>query len=401
MFAERFIAWKFMLKGTEQGTFSAITIFGWLALAVGVWAMGSLLSVMYGFEGALKDRVLTAYPHIMVKSKGAEIVRNYVPTTQSLKTIKGVKRVTPFIETEMIVQSDFRSLGAVIQGLPMQELIRKSGTLVSGELPDLASDRAEALVGSELAKRLGLAVGSAVRIISPIESAGPMGLVPKTQTFEVVGIFSSGHYQFDQDYLFVPMIDAQDLLKKGDIISGWHVWGESYDSSEDLSKVISAVLPETFRVQSWGEFNSALFSSLKLEQFSMFMIFSFALAIAVMNIAITLMMYVVHKRKNIGILRAMGATRRQIKRIFLWQGIWIGGTGLLCGAGLTALTFLFLKYLNPFQLPDIYYDRSIPIEFRPKSMILIYGIAVILIYIATIYPSKKATDVDPIEAIRQ
>jgi lipoprotein-releasing system permease protein len=247
-----------MWKGTEEGKLSPMTVFGWLALGIGVWAMGSLLSVMYGFEGALKERVLTAYPHVLVRPKvGSVPVVNYKDLTSKIEKVEGVIRVTPYIEVEMILESEFRSLGAVIQGLPQAEIQRKKATLKGGDLPDPTSPRAQAIVGNELARRLGLAVGSQIKVISPVETTGPMGLVPKSQVYEVVGIFSSGHYQFDEQYLYVSLEDAQDLLKKGDIITGWQVWGDSYESADSVQKSVSPILPETLEAQSWSVFNAA------------------------------------------------------------------------------------------------------------------------------------------------
>lgn len=402
MSAPQFIARRFMWRATEQGTFSPLTLFAWLAIGVGVAAMSCLLSVMYGFEAALKERLLNAYPHLIIRNKAGGPIPNSLEWTARIRSVENVARVFPFVETEEIVQSEHRTIGAVIRGIPSTEL---GGTLqaqlTEGSLPSLQSEIGEVVLGNELAERLSLSVGESVRIISPIATTGPMGLMPRSQSFRVSGIFSSGHYDFDHQYLFLVLEDAQDLMKIGNAVSGWHVYGARLDQSETIGVRLTQMLPPEWEAQSWSVFNSALFHALKLEQYAMFLILSFAILIAVLNIVITLMMNVTHKRRNIGILMAMGASGDHIRRLFIWQGIYLGGVGLWGGAMLTAIFFIHLKYFSSYQLPEIYYDRSIPIEIRPVALGLIFGIATLLIFLSTLLPAMRAARLDPIEAIRE
>jgi len=398
----RFVAWRFMLKGTEKGTFSAMTLFAWLAIGVGVGAMSSLLSVMYGFESALKDRVLKAYPHIMVKPReGTTPIRNYEPWTKRLRQEKGTARVMPYVETEMIAQSSRRTIGAVVWGVPSSNVAELQANVSEGKAPEGNAKIPQVVVGVELAHRLGLEVGDELRLISPIAKRGPMGLVPQSATFKVSGLYTSGHYEFDEQYLYLLLPDAQDLLKWGDAITGWHVWAHDLSQVSLLAKRIQKILPSAWVAESWEVFNSALFQSLKLEQYSMFLILIFAIAIAVMNIVITLAMHVTYKKTNIGILRALGASRTQISRIFVWQGALMGAVGLTIGALITFVFIVYVRYFSDYQLPAIYYDRSLPVEVRPLSLVLIYGVAIVMIYLATLYPSLKAASLNPIEAIRE
>jgi lipoprotein-releasing system permease protein len=391
-----------MLRGTERGTFSAMTLFAWLAIGVGVGAMSSLLSVMYGFEGALKEKVLNAYPHILVGAK--ESLKPIPPSVEmesKIRALPKVSKILPYIQNEMILQTDKKSVGAVIWGLPNKSMKELKFKLREGKWPEDLGQLAPVMVGSELGHRLGLIPGEQIKIISPLEKSGALGLVPQSQMGEVVGLFASGHYEFDEQYVLLVLEDAQELLGWGEGLSGWQIW---VDSLEDTPKVLSAIqeiLPEGLEAKSWESFNSALFQSLKLEQYSMFSILVFAILIAVMNIVITLTMNVSHKRKNIGILRALGATQKQIRRIFLWQGGFMGGVGLTLGAFLTTSFVVYVKYLSGYQLPEIYYDRTIPIEIRPISLFLIYGVATILIYFATLYPASQAAKMSTIEAIRE
>lgn len=396
-----FIAWRFMLKGIGRVRISAMTLFAWLAIGVGIAAMSSLLSVMYGFEGALKERVLKAYPHLMVKPETGGPLSGFSAWTKRFEKLPGVQRVVEYVDTEMIVQSPMRTLGAVVWGISRSEILKFDEKIREGKLLSFDSLAPQVIVGSELAGRLGLSSGSSLRLISPLEKTGAFGLAPRQQTFEVAGIFQTGHYEFDQQYVIMLLEDAQNLLRWKNAISGWHIWGQDFDQAEALQKEISKILPPQLLSQSWTSFNSALFQSLKLEQYAMFLILSFAIVIAVMNIVITLMMNVTHKRVHIGVLRALGASKKQIRKIFVWQGIWLGGVGMSIGAILTTSFILYIRYFSNYQLPEIYYDRSIPVEIRPLSLLVIYLTAATLIYLGTLYPSAKAASLHPIEAIRE
>jgi lipoprotein-releasing system permease protein len=395
------IAFRFMLQGTEEGRFSPTTLFAWVAIAIGVAAMGSLLSVMYGFETTLRERVLKAYPHVFIRPPGDEkLIEDYLPIQEKILKIKSVKRSTPYLESEMIVQSRNRTLAGVVWGLPQEDFkylkpnIQKGTVVQKANIPQV-------VMGIELVGRLGLSIGSRFQIISPIETGGAFGVVPKEQTYELVGIYSSGHYDFDNQYLFILLEEAQTLLEVEKGISGWQVWGEDYEGSREVEQDISNLLGKKMKIESWEVFNSALFHSLKLEQYAMFIILSLAIAIAVLNIVITLMMHVQHKKKNIGILVALGATQKQIKKIFLWQGLWVGIVGLVMGAILTVLILLYIKFFSSYELPDIYYDRTVPIEIRSGSMVAIYFVAMVMIYLATLLPARRAAKTNPIEAIRE
>ncbi|MBI4404276.1 MAG: ABC transporter permease [Deltaproteobacteria bacterium] len=398
---EPFIAKRFLLKGTASGAFSSLTLLSWLAIGVGVAAMSCLLSVMYGFETALKDRVLKAYPHVILKPRTGDVaITDFDSWTARLAGIPEVRRVLPYVESEMIVESQTRTLGAVLRGLPQEELTKLRTDIVEGTLPD-PSKEAAVLLGSELAGRLAVGVGDSIQVISPTEGTGMLGLVPKSQSYRVSGLYSSGHYDFDQQFLFTDIEEAQNLLKLEGRISGWQLWASDLERADQVAKAVSQMVPAQWQAQSWTQFNQALFHSLKLEQYAMFSILSLAIVIAVMNIIITLMMHVTHKRKNIGILRALGASRPQIRNIFIWEGAWLGASGLALGAVCTSAFIVYVRYFSSYQLPEIYYDRTIPIELRPLSVLAIYLVAIALIFLGTLYPAAKASNLDPVEAIRE
>lgn len=389
------------MRGTERGRFSPMTLFAWLAIGVSVGTMCSLLSVMYGLETSLRDSVLRAHPHIVVGPQGGtQAISKFEPWTDKFKQVPGVERVVPFVETEMIVQSQARTLGAVIWGLPESELESFRGGLQGGDIPKSTSKIAQVLVGFELAHHLGIEAGDEIKIVSPFKRTGALGSIPLTQNFEVAGTYASGHYEFDKQHLFMLLADGQDLTGWRDAISGWHVWTKNPDRADKVQRQISALLTDTkWEAQSWQTFNSALFHSLKLEQYAMFLILSFAVVIAVMNVAITLLMHVTHKKKNVGILRAIGASAEQIRKVFIVQGMFLGIVGMVLGAVLCTIILYYVKH--SYEFPDIYYVRTVPIEIRPASILTVYLVAGILVFAATLYPALRAAKLDPIEAIRE
>lgn len=379
-----------------------MTLFAWLAIGVGVGAMSSLLSVMYGFEGALKDKVLNAYPHILITARdGKAISGTSISIEPALRSVAGVEKVIPYVQNEMILKAAKRSVGAVVWGIPTSEMARLHFKVKEGQWPALTEDSSQLVVGSELAERMGFSVGDSVQLISPLERGGALGLIPQSQIFSISGFFSSGHYDFDEQYLIMPLEDAQELLGLDQSLSGWQVWTQSVEAAEAVASKLQEVVPQELEVRSWKTFNSALFQSLQLEQYSMFLILSFSILIAVMNVVITLTMNVAHKKKNIGILRALGATKKQVNQIFLWEGAFMGAVGLSLGALLTLSFVLYVKYFSFYQLPEIYYDRTIPVEIRPLSLLTIYGVATLLIALATLYPASRAAQLNTIEAIRE
>lgn len=399
---ESFIAWRFLRRGVSGARFSPMTFFAWLAIGVGVGAMSTLLSVMYGFESSLKEKVLKAYPHILVRPKEQNVpIKQHEAWTGTFQGVPGVVRVLPFVETEMLGQSGERTLGVVVRGVSLEEFKNMQPDFASGKLPRANASTPQVVVGAELAVRLALAEGDPLKIVSPVGTGGAMGLIPRSETYEVAATYRSGHYEFDQQYIFLLIEDAQDLLKWGNAISGWQIWVKDSADSTRIAEKLQKSVPSALQVEGWETFNSALFHSLKLEQYSMFLILSFAILIAVMNVVITLIMHVTNKRVNIGILRALGASKVQVERIFLYQGAYLGGIGMLLGACLTLVLLFALRTLPIYQLPAIYYDRSIPVEVRPMSLLLIYGIAAVLVFLGVVYPARKAASINPIEAIKK
>lgn len=396
---ERALAWRFQLRGTAKGTFSPMTLIAWLSIGVGVGTMCALLSVMYGLESALRDSLLRAYPHIVVRPLDAK--KNLAPRDLQIEELiqghPGVDYAVPYLELEMILQSEARALGVVVWGLVDTDLKRLAKHFVFGGIPSSKSQQPEIALGIELADILGVDIGNTLKLISPLRRGGALGNVPLATTVITAGGYRSEHYEFDKQYGFLRLEDAQEISGKGDRITGWQVWTKDIGTSLAVTRALASKLPD-WEVKDWSTFNPALFASLKLEQTAMFLILSLAVLIAVMNVAITLMMFVTHKKQNIGILRAMGATQTQIYRVFLLQGAFLGAIGLLIGSVVAVGAILYAHFF--YQFPDIYYARSVPVEIRPLSIAVIYLVASALVLVATLYPAWRASKITPLDAIR-
>jgi len=394
----RSLAWRFMIKSTTKGKLSILTLLSWIAIAVGVGVMGGLLSIMYGLETSLKKSILRSYPHVFIKPKVvSDKINNHQKWTDALQKLPEVSRVVPYVESEMIAQSQNRTLGVVVHGVPKDELERLNAFLVQGKSP-LQGKMPQGILGVELAHHLGLQIDETFLLVSPFKRSGAMGVAPEATRFEMSGVFSTGHYDFDKQAIYLSLEEAQFLLQKNTSISGWQIWLKNESDAEDFSSRLVGVLPEPWQAQSWQVFNGALFQSLKLEQIGMAVILGFAILIAALNISITLLMNVNNKKSNIGILRAMGLSSYRVQNIFLWQGVWTGVVGLLGGA---LLAFIIIFYAqNFYEFPEIYYVRNVPVEIRPWSLATIYISASFLILIGTLYPAYRASQIHPIEAIR-
>lgn len=398
---ERMVGWRFMLLGTERGRFSPMTLFAWAAIGVGTGTMCALLSVMYGLETSIRDSLLKAYPHIMVKSADGKSVAGHEAIQAKLTKHPRVVRAVPFVELEMIAQTEGKKtgVGVIVWGLPSEEFQKMRREIEIGAPPDATARTTQIVLGGELARFLKADVGTGVRLISPVKRTGALGAIPENFSFTVSGLYYSESYELDKQYLFMLLEDAQDLTSQADKISGWRVWVENVDDSHDVADELASILPEGIAAHSWKSFNQALFESLKLEQWGMFLILSFAVFIAVLNVAITLMMHVTHKRRNIGIMRALGASKDAVRRVFLWQGVFLGLVGMILGAVLSFTLLVLIQYA--YEFPDIYYVRMVPVEVRPWSVVAVYIVATVLVVIATLYPSWKATELDPVEAMRE
>jgi lipoprotein-releasing system permease protein len=256
-------------------------------------------------------------------------------------------------------------------------------------------------VGQELAYEMGLIPGDFVTLISPTETEGPMSTVPRLKRFVVEGVYRSGMPEQEMQTVFAADQSVRGFLRRAGVVSQWEVTLKDFDSARSVADRIRPALEGGFRVQDWVQMNAHLFAALTLERIAMFVILAFIVVVASFNIITTLTLMVLEKKKEIAILKTMGAENAQVAAIFLSEGLLIGGGGVAGGVALGLLICLALKRWEFIQLPEVYIDRTLPVNFRLEYVAVIAVSALVIVVLACLYPSRRAARLTPLEGIRQ
>ncbi len=244
-------------------------------------------------------------------------------------------------------------------------------------------------------------MGDKITVVSPIGTIGPMGTIPKMKVFEVVGIFESGMYEYDSTLAYISIKNAQQFFNMGDVVSGIEVRLDNIYIAREVSEKIQSLLGFPYWARDWGQMNRNLFSALALERIAMFIILTLIILVAAFNIVSTLIMIVMEKNKDIAILMAMGATKKGIMKIFIFDGLMIGIVGTIIGIVTGYISCILLAKYQFITLPsDIYYISHLPVKVKPFYILLIAVSAIIVSFLATLYPSYQASKLDPAEALR-
>jgi lipoprotein-releasing system permease protein len=414
---------RYLRARRKQIFVSIITFISIAGIFLGVAALIIVLAVMNGFENDLRNKILGINSHIVLMQYSG-MFREHEKVMHEVAQIDGVIASTPFIYSQAMVKSGGRTSGVILRGMStktaftvinlgrMQEgnieyLSEKNrpNLKLSGELSKLPG----IVVGRELAKNMGMYLFEPVYVISPHGVATPMGLIPKMKKFIVVGIFDSGFYEYDSTLAYIELKDCQDFLGMGDHVSGLEIKVNNIYKADVIAKAMERKLGFPFWARNWMEMNKNLFSALRLEKRVMFIILSLIVLVAAFNIISTLIMVVMEKNKDIAILKSMGATSQSIMKIFIFQGVIIGAIGTLLGciAGLSVafnLEKISVSIENLFGfkiLPgDVYYLSQLPSQVNYFDVLIIIIGTMLLSFLSTIYPSRRASRLDPAEALR-
>ncbi len=422
MIAMRWIPWVGLryLKSKKNSRFlSFITLLSVMGVGVGVTALIVVLSVMDGFEAQMKRRLFTSDLHVLVQPKPELMgtagidsqgwVENAELSAEKIAELRkkepAVVNFWPVISAEAILRHARKVKGVVIKGITPERLERMKPQIVEWAEPLLLKQGAEGggtplpgvFVGQELAIEMRIQPGDQVSIVSPTESEGIAG-VPRLKRFVVEGIYHSGMAEQEIHTLFARDTAVRSYVRRAGVWSQWEVTLSNLDQAQGVADRLRSQLPK-FQVLDWRQLNAHLFASLKLERLAMFVILIFIVVVASFNIVTTLTLMVLEKTRDISILKAMGANNRQVAGVFLWEGLFIGAGGVGGGLVLGALICLGLKRYE-LNLPDIYYDRTLPVTFDPKYYALIACSAVIIVLVACFYPSRRAARMHPLQGIR-
>jgi len=407
------------LKAKRKSTFiSIITFISTAGVMLGVMALIIVLAVMTGFEEDLKEKILGTNAHVVVVRNGAPM-DDYRQVMQNLKGFKGVTAATPFIYNQVMLSSGKNVSGVVLRGIDVSTdrlVTGLSKSVVEGTIDRLEPKMGEGgdalpglLLGKELAKHLNLFVGDKVNVISPMGNITPLGMMPKMKPFRVAGIFNTGMFEYDSTLAYVSLGQAQSFFDLGDTVTGIQLKVEDVYHTGELARSINRTLGSEFYARDWMQMNRNILFALKTEKVVMFIILTLIVLVAAFGIASTLFMVVMEKNRDIAILKSMGATGSSIMKIFVLEGLVIGviGTvlgvfsGLLVALNLEPIIAIIQKITGQnFFSKDIYYLDRFPSMVVPSDVVLISVTAVLISFIATLYPAWQASRMLPAEALR-
>jgi lipoprotein-releasing system permease protein len=406
---EYFIGGRYLRTKQKETFVSLITMLAIIGVTVGVMALIIVIAVMAGFESDLKQRILGIESHIVVMRHGGSFF-DYRKVAQKITATDGVKAVTPFIYSQGMLRSSSGVSGVVFRGIDPESaggvLDILQGEVTQRLKASYSNEGATAstpgiILGKELANNLGVIEGDMVYLISPRGIISPIGHLPSMKRFMVVGRFQSGMYEYDGSLAYIHLKDAQKILRMNDTVTGLEVRVDDIYSARKIAQRIVAELGFPYWAKDWMQMNRNLFSALKLEKTVMFIILVLIVLVAAFNIAGTLIMMVMGKTKDIAILKAMGATDRSVKRIFIFKGMIIGAVGTTLGVCLGVVLCKLLEKYKFIELPgDVYYISTLPVRLDLVDVSMIAAAAMLICFIATLYPARQAAKLNPVEAIR-
>ncbi|MBV6632611.1 MAG: lipoprotein-releasing ABC transporter permease subunit [Alphaproteobacteria bacterium] len=406
---ERLMAFRYLRARRREGFISVIAVFSLLGIALGVATLIVVMSVMNGFRDELLSRVLGLNGHANIRDVAGQMA-NYDDLIGLVGPVEGVVRAFPVIEGQGLITQRGNATGVVVRGMRPEDLMNKpvvGEALSRGDYAGLADGGIA--IGSRLAQRFGLDVGSTLSLISPKGNPTPFGTMPRAQGFEVVAIFDVGMFEYDSGFAFISLDAAQTFLRLGDTVSAVELFVENPDRvNATLQDVYEQVGPGV-RLVPWQQINGSFFNALQVERNVMFLILTLIIIVAAFNIISGLIMLVKDKGRDIAILRTMGASRGAVMRIFLLTGSSLGIIGTIVGL---ILAMLITENLAAIQVwlesvsgstvwdPTIRFLTRIPSKTDWGEVVAVVAMSLVLSFLATLYPSWRAARLDPVEALR-
>jgi lipoprotein-releasing system permease protein len=403
---EAFLAIRYLKAKRKQAFISVITVISVVGVMMGVMALIVVLSVMNGFREDLMGKILGVNSHLVVLSYDGAFL-DYDRVAKDTSTVEGVVAATPFIYSQVMVNSQGSVSGSVMRGIDTAtagqviaiDRMIKRGSLQS--LDTLHDGLPAIIMGKELSRMLAVQPGDSVTVVSPMGKLTPVGRVPQNRKFKVTAIFESGMYEYDATMVYVSLKEAQDFLGLDNRATGVEAKVTDVYKADEVGGAVSKKLGYPYWAKDWKQMNRSLVSALKLEKIAMFVILIMIVLVGALNIISTLVMVVMEKNKDVAILRAMGATQKSIMTVFMFQGVLVGVVGTLVGlASGLGLCHLLAKY-KFIELPsDVYYISTLPVRVELPDIVLVIAAALVISFLATLYPSWHASRLSPVESLR-
>lgn len=456
---EAWIGRRYLMGKRSNNVVGLITVISVLAVAVGTMAMIVVMSVMNGFSTDLRSKIFGANAHLLVLKYGTDF-KEYPEIIEKTRAVKGVTGASPFVLNEVMVSSDVNLTGALLKGIDIDtvdEVTVLRANVTKGDLTWLetpekipgtgkpppgepgaegagkgaSTSEREALddallkaaagtpagdqlakhggqpvlpgivIGEEMSKNLKVFVGDAINVVSPVGELGPTGPVPKARAFRVAAIFYSGMYEYDSKFVYIDLEEAQDFFTLDGAVTGIEYKVDDIDATPGIGRdILAKIGGYPYRTKDWMEMNKNLFSALKLEKIAMFIILTFIILVASFLIAATLIVFVIEKGKEIAILKSMGSSDTSIMKIFVTYGLIVGTVGTTVGLAVGLFVCFLIKTFGIGLDPDVYYITNLPVHVDGLEVALVAASAVVLSYLATIYPALLAARMRPVEGLR-
>ena len=413
------IGWRYTRAGRtgrRNGFISFISGVSMIGIAVGVWALIVVLSVMNGFRKEVQDRMLAVIPHVQVASADGSALPDWRATLAQIKAVPRagaeVIGAAPYIESQaLMVNGSDNIRGVVLRGISPED--EATVTEIAAELKDTVLKRLvpgewDVVLGIELARSLGVHEGDKITVVLPSEQVTPAGSIPRTKRLNVVGVFNAGHYEYDSTLALVDLSDAAKLFRT-EGPTGVQLKLRDQNEANVVGAELQSALGGAYRVSDWTRTNGNWFAAVQVEKKMMFIILTMIVAVAAFNLVSTLVMTVTDKQADIAILRTLGASPRSVMGIFMVQGALSGFTGTLIGVLVGLLTafnvggivaFIEAILHVTFLPPSVYLISRMPSDPQWGDIIPIVVFSLLLSFVATLYPSWRASRVQPAEALR-
>lgn len=427
---ELFIGLRYLRSKKRHKFISVIGLISILGVFMGVMALNIVLSVMSGFEEELKDKILGINSHLVVLSYEGPML-DYEKANKEVMGFPGVSGTSPFVYGQGMIVGDRNVVGTIVRGINPKtagtvtnieravakgtrdlgddedrETLEREGREILMRLQmETASTRPPIIIGRELADSIGTSVGGMINLVSPFGKLGPFGQQAKIKKFEVVGLFDYGMFEYDSALSYIFLEDAKKFYNMGEAVSGIEVRVDDVYKARAISEGISGQLGYPFFSRNWEQVNKSLFRALRLERIAIGIFIGLIILVAALDIVSTLTMAVMEKGKDISILRAMGATRAGIMRIFIIDGMIIGFIGTILGSAVgyallySIKTYDFIRELIPFD-PQVYPISEFPVRLEPLYFLIVGITSLLICFLATLYPSYQAAQKDPVEGLR-
>lgn len=408
---ERMTAGRYLRAKRKEGFISVITGFAYVGTAIGVATLIIVMSVMNGFRHELLGRILGINGHIGIMAPSSYPFNNYTNAIKEIEEIEHIKLVMPLIENQLLVTAGKSAEGAMVRGVSREDILKKSAMAKAVEKVDMDYFEGDnVIMGIRLARKMGVVEGDKITLLSPNGKVTAFGTVPRMKSYQVIGTFDSGMYEYDANFIFMPLESAQVYFGLSDAVTNIDVTLDDDKYLTGVRQVLEkSLLGGGAYIYDWKQSNAAFFNAIEVERNVMFIVLTLIILVAAFNIVTGLIMLVKDKGRDVAVLRTMGATKGMIMRIFFLDGAFIGIVGTTFGV---ILGLLFcdnieairqgLQVLTGRDLfsAEIYFLSKLPARVDPAEVWSIIGISLFLSFAATLYPSWRAAKFDPVEALR-